>query len=431
MRSRPMRKAGFDTFDMADHYGSAELITGRLLARYRRRDKRPVAFTKWCPEPGPMTAEIVRKGVQERLDRLGVDRVDLLQFHWWTFEHPAWLDALHEMARLREEGLIGAIGVTNFDAAHLALALADGVPVATNQVSFSLVDRRAAGALSALCREKGVKLLAYGTLCGGFLSDKWLGQPEPDEHRRLEPLQIQALHRCGRRLGGVPGHPAALPARSPQSMASRSPTSRRAGCWSTRRSPRRSSARASARASIAPTISRSSASPSMPRTRRCSTQAFAGDHADPRRLRRRIPPAALSHRVGRSQPPSRCDPVGLHGRAGAGPAGPPARLLGQRLGADRRLQPRRAGQGHDPRFRHDGHAWRRPLRRAGRSRRADHLHPRQDRRLDHRARRQDGGRRAHPHLSARRREMGAGVARPRPRVRRRSSPPTRWSRPAT
>jgi aryl-alcohol dehydrogenase-like predicted oxidoreductase/enamine deaminase RidA (YjgF/YER057c/UK114 family) len=126
-----------------------------------------------------MTAEVVRRGVQDRLDRLGVDRVDLLQFHWWTFEHPAWLDALHEMARLRQEGLIGAIGVTNFDAAHLAVALADGVPVLTNQVSFSLVDRRAAGDLSALCRAKGVKLLAYGTLCGGFLSDKWLGRPEP------------------------------------------------------------------------------------------------------------------------------------------------------------------------------------------------------------------------------------------------------------
>jgi aryl-alcohol dehydrogenase-like predicted oxidoreductase/enamine deaminase RidA (YjgF/YER057c/UK114 family) len=171
-------RAGFDTFDMADHYGSAELITGRLLARYPD-SQRPVAFTKWCPEPSPMTAGIVRKGVQERLDRLGVDKVDLLQFHWWTFEHPAWLDALHEMARLKQEGLIGAIGVTNFDAAHLALALADGVPVATNQVSFSLVDRRAAGALSDLCRAKGVKLLAYGTLCGGFLADKWLGQPEP------------------------------------------------------------------------------------------------------------------------------------------------------------------------------------------------------------------------------------------------------------
>jgi aryl-alcohol dehydrogenase-like predicted oxidoreductase/enamine deaminase RidA (YjgF/YER057c/UK114 family) len=172
-------RAGFDTFDMADHYGSAEIITGRLLARYPP-EKRPVAFTKWCPEPGPMSADIVRKGVRDRLDRLGVEKVDLLQFHWWTFEHPAWLDALHEMARLREEGLISAIGVTNFDAAHLRVALADGLPIATNQVSFSLLDRRAAGDLSVICREKGVKLLAYGTLCGGFLSDRWLGRPEPD-----------------------------------------------------------------------------------------------------------------------------------------------------------------------------------------------------------------------------------------------------------
>jgi aryl-alcohol dehydrogenase-like predicted oxidoreductase/enamine deaminase RidA (YjgF/YER057c/UK114 family) len=172
-------RAGFDSFDMADHYGSAELIAGRLLARHGNGAGRPLAFTNWCPEPGPMTAEVVRRGVQDRLDRLGVDRVDLLQFHWWSFEHSAWLDALHEMARLRQEGLIGAIGVTNFDAAHLAVALADGVPVLTNQVSFSLIDRRAAGDLSNLCRAKGVKLLAYGTLCGGFLSDKWLGRPEP------------------------------------------------------------------------------------------------------------------------------------------------------------------------------------------------------------------------------------------------------------
>jgi aryl-alcohol dehydrogenase-like predicted oxidoreductase/enamine deaminase RidA (YjgF/YER057c/UK114 family) len=170
-------RAGFDTFDMADHYGSAELITGRLLKRYDTQ--RPVAFTKWCPEPGPMTPDVVRKGVAERLERLGVAKVDLLQFHWWTFEHPAWLDALHEMAKLREEGLIGAIGVTNFDAAHLALALADGIPIVSNQISFSLVDRRAAGALSELCNDKGVKLLAYGTLCGGFLSEKWLGKAEP------------------------------------------------------------------------------------------------------------------------------------------------------------------------------------------------------------------------------------------------------------
>ncbi len=170
--------AGLDTFDMADHYGSAELIAGRLLSRGGKR--RPIVFTKWCPPPGPMTAAIVRAGVQERLDRLGVERVDLLQFHWWTFEHPAWLDALHELARLRQEGLIGELGVTNFDAAHFNLAIADGVPLRTNQVSFSLMDRRAAGDLADVCERHGAWLLAYGTLNGGFLSERWLERAQPD-----------------------------------------------------------------------------------------------------------------------------------------------------------------------------------------------------------------------------------------------------------
>lgn len=169
---------GFDTFDMADHYGSAELIAGEAM---RRAPRRPLSFTKWCPAPGPMTADIVRRGVEERLERLGVEAVDLLQFHWWTFDHPAWLDALHEMNALREQGLIRALGVTNFDAAHLDLAIADGIPLVSNQVSFSLIDRRAAGPLSSVCAARGAHLLAYGTLCGGFLTDRWLDRPRPAE----------------------------------------------------------------------------------------------------------------------------------------------------------------------------------------------------------------------------------------------------------
>ena len=172
-------RRGFTTFDMADHYGSAEIIAGRLLKRHDGQPDRPVVCTKWCPEPGEMSAQVVRAGVLERLDRLGVDRVDLLQFHWWTFEHPAWLDALHELAALRDEGLITGIGVTNFDAAHLRLALSDGVPLLTNQVSFSLLDRRACGGLADICQTGNTRLLAYGTLCGGFLSDRWRGAPEP------------------------------------------------------------------------------------------------------------------------------------------------------------------------------------------------------------------------------------------------------------
>ena len=177
--------AGFDTFDMADHYGSAELITGRFLdtwrasANRRETDRVPRAFTKWCPAPGPMTRDVVQAGVQARLDRLGVGKLDLLQFHWWTFDHPQYLDALVELSRLVEAGSIGHLGVTNFDTDHLRIAVKHGVPVITNQVCISLLDRRAAEDMSAFCLSHGVKLLAYGTLGGGFLTDRWVGRPEP------------------------------------------------------------------------------------------------------------------------------------------------------------------------------------------------------------------------------------------------------------
>lgn len=177
--------AGFDAFDMADHYGSAEDITGRLFRRLAEGDiapgahGRPRAFTKWCPSLGPMTPDIVRAGCGRSLERMQTDCIDLMQFHWWTFEHPAYIDALAEMARMRAEGRFAHLGLTNVDTDHLRLLVRHGVPIASNQVSFSLLDRRAAGAMTAFCDEAGVKLLAYGTLGGGFLTDRWVDRPEP------------------------------------------------------------------------------------------------------------------------------------------------------------------------------------------------------------------------------------------------------------
>ncbi|HVI88941.1 MAG TPA: aldo/keto reductase [Dongiaceae bacterium] len=178
-------EAGFDTFDMADHYGSAEDITGRFneLAGSGKvktvEGHRPTAFTKWCPTPGEMTAEIVRANVQRACTRMATGRIDIMQFHWWMFEHPAYLDALRELAKLRDEGMIGHLGLTNFDTDHLRLLVKQGIPILTNQVCFSLLDRRAAEDLSAFCLGHGVRLFAYGTLAGGLLTEKWLGKPEP------------------------------------------------------------------------------------------------------------------------------------------------------------------------------------------------------------------------------------------------------------
>jgi aryl-alcohol dehydrogenase-like predicted oxidoreductase/enamine deaminase RidA (YjgF/YER057c/UK114 family) len=171
---------GFATFDMADHYGSAEIIAGESIKRaVVRRAERPIILTKWCPEPGPITAETVRQAVSRSLDRLGLDKIDLMQLHWWDYQHPGYLDAMRHLATLCGEGKIGFLGVTNFDTDHLRLLVKHGIPIASNQVSFSLLDRRATGEMTKFCLGEGIGLLAYGTLAGGLLSERWLGT-EPD-----------------------------------------------------------------------------------------------------------------------------------------------------------------------------------------------------------------------------------------------------------
>jgi len=171
-------EAGLDTFDMADHYGSAEIIAG-YFKKNLPSGKNAHLFTKWVPKPGPVTRDEVRKAVLERCTRLQSEKVELLQYHAWKFSNPYWLDTLIYLQELQEEGLIGAIGVTNFDTAHLRIAKSVGVKIVSNQISYSLVDQRGGGAMADFCDANGVKILAYGTLCGGFISKKWLGKSDP------------------------------------------------------------------------------------------------------------------------------------------------------------------------------------------------------------------------------------------------------------
>jgi len=170
-------EAGLTTFDMADHYGSAELIAGSFERAWPGQAE---ALTKWVPEPGPLTREDVRAAVDRALERTARRRLDLLQLHAWSYADPAWLDAAFWLQELQREGLLGHLGLTNFDTAHLRMLLDTGVDIVTNQVSYSLLDRRAAGSMTELCRERGVGILAYGTLAGGFLTERWVGVPEPD-----------------------------------------------------------------------------------------------------------------------------------------------------------------------------------------------------------------------------------------------------------
>jgi aryl-alcohol dehydrogenase-like predicted oxidoreductase/enamine deaminase RidA (YjgF/YER057c/UK114 family) len=136
-------------------------------------------LTKWVPTPGPVTRADVRAAVDRARERMRCETLDLLQFHAWSWADPAWLDALLHLEELRAEGVVRHVGLTNFDTAHLRLVLHSGIRVVSNQVCYSLLDRRPAGGLAPLCAEHGVWLLAYGTLAGGLLTERWLDRPAP------------------------------------------------------------------------------------------------------------------------------------------------------------------------------------------------------------------------------------------------------------
>jgi aryl-alcohol dehydrogenase-like predicted oxidoreductase len=80
------------------------------------------------------------------------------------------------MQDMVKEGKIKHLAVTNFDTKNLQAARDVGINLVSNQVQFSLVDQRPLKNMAPYCQEQGVKLLAYGTVCGGFLSDKYVGR---------------------------------------------------------------------------------------------------------------------------------------------------------------------------------------------------------------------------------------------------------------
>ena len=168
---------GFTSFDMADHYGSAEEVVGVFRKTYGLRD---VQFlTKWVPSPGNINATQIEAAVKKALTRLQTDQIQLMQFHAWNYAHPSWLDCLFGLQKLQEQGLIANLGLTNFDEAHLNMVIQSGIPVVSNQICYSLLDQRAAGKMTTTCLKHDIKLLAFGTVGGGFFSEKWLNQPEP------------------------------------------------------------------------------------------------------------------------------------------------------------------------------------------------------------------------------------------------------------
>jgi aryl-alcohol dehydrogenase-like predicted oxidoreductase len=122
----------------------------------------------------------VGENIDRSLRRMDVESLDLLQFHWWDYGDERYLEAMVHLEHLRDEGKIKHLGLTNFDTEHLQKIVDEGHQIVSNQVQYSLIDRRPEVQMSEYCEGHSIQLLAYGTLAGGLLSEKYLGHPEPD-----------------------------------------------------------------------------------------------------------------------------------------------------------------------------------------------------------------------------------------------------------
>ena len=188
-------EAGITAFDCADIYTGVEALIGEFLRGWHERYGAAAptirVHTKCVPDRHALptlTRLDIERLIDRSLTRLGVDALDLVQFHWWDFDVPGWLEAAGHLAELKRIGKVRQLGVTNFDTPRLRALLDAGIPIVSHQVQCSLLDRRALGDMATLCAERGVGLLTYGALAGGFFHERWLDVPEP-----IAPLENRSL----------------------------------------------------------------------------------------------------------------------------------------------------------------------------------------------------------------------------------------------
>lgn len=187
--------AGIRTFDCGDIYLGVEEKIGEFLSR-RREAGEPdnvVVLTKFVPDVEDLRKVDFRYTesiIDRSRSRLRLDTLPMVQFHWWDYETDGWMEVLGHLLRMKEQGRIDQISLTNFSARRTRDIVDAGFPIASTQVQYSLLDRRPGGDLAALCASRGVGILCYGTLCGSFLTDRWLGQPAPERPFREKYSRI-------------------------------------------------------------------------------------------------------------------------------------------------------------------------------------------------------------------------------------------------
>jgi aryl-alcohol dehydrogenase-like predicted oxidoreductase len=188
--------AGITAFDCADIYTGVEEMIGAFRKRlHSERGSEALGrlkvHTKFVPDwdqLGRMSRAYVEGIIDRSLQRLGTERLDLVQFHWWNYDAPGMVETALILADLAAAGKIDRIGGTNFDSVRTRQMIGAGVPLASMQTQYSLLDARPSHGLTEVAAETGMQLLCYGTVAGGFLSSRWLGAPEP-----AEPLANRSL----------------------------------------------------------------------------------------------------------------------------------------------------------------------------------------------------------------------------------------------
>lgn len=174
--------AGLTSWDMADIYGPAEALFGKFrhdLEQSGHGLDNLVGLTKFVPNPGPMSKNLVQRAIKNSTLQMNVSKLDLVQFHWWDYDDPSYLDALRHLVALRDEGKIRHIGLTNFDTVRMQTMLDEGFEIISNQVQYSVIDQRPQVEMESFCKKNNIKLLTYGTLGGGLISERFLDASEP------------------------------------------------------------------------------------------------------------------------------------------------------------------------------------------------------------------------------------------------------------
>ncbi len=179
--------AGITTFDCADIYVGVEEMIGQFIADVRQRRGADVAnrvrvHTKLVPDLG-LLESIQPKDVEAIIDRslkrLQLEQLHLVQFYWWDVAMGDPLAGLEVLKRCQEKGKIAQLGTTNWDIAETQPFLEAGFDLVSTQVQYSILDRRAENGLAAWAGDNSIQLLCYGTLAGGFLTERWLGVDDP------------------------------------------------------------------------------------------------------------------------------------------------------------------------------------------------------------------------------------------------------------